>query len=210
MKTIHIYKLLTVVLIFGLDLLSQFKSTEACSCMPEHSQAAYCKSDYVIVARVLRRSNRKHQNNYVYKIDIRKAYKMNPAAERYLKQGRIMTPIDDSACGIKLEIGQLYVFAGSDYHVNLCSFVRKYADLTIVEKRGIAGSYRKGCTCKIKPCFSTICHQSIGTCNWTPWRKCESDYGACIPSRGYYTPEGTPYKCHWRRSPPYNECLENP
>lgn len=49
-------------------------------------------------------------------------------------------------------------------------------------------------------------HQSIGACNWRPFTKCETDYGACVPARGKHTPEGKPLKCHWRPSQPYNTC----
>ena len=48
-------------------------------------------------------------------------------------------------------------------------------------------------------------HQSIGACNWQVSAKCETDYGACVPSRGH-TQDGKPIKCHWRPSQPYNTC----
>lgn len=50
-------------------------------------------------------------------------------------------------------------------------------------------------------------HQSIGACNWSPFSKCETDYGACIPARGLLTADNKPIKCHWRRSTPYTTCL---
>lgn len=49
-------------------------------------------------------------------------------------------------------------------------------------------------------------HQSIGACNWRPMSKCETDFGACVPSRGLLTAEGKPIKCHWRNSQPYATC----
>lgn len=50
-------------------------------------------------------------------------------------------------------------------------------------------------------------HQSIGACNWQPFSKCETDFGACIPSRGHYGRDNKPIKCHWRPSVPYNTCI---
>lgn len=76
--------------------------TFACSCMPSHPQTSYCNSDFgefiilkikliyrfyncvffissstVIVARILRRSNRRTNNQHIYKIDIVKQYKVS-------------------------------------------------------------------------------------------------------------------------------------
>lgn len=162
----------------------------------------------VIVAHILRMSNKKQNDSNVYKIAIKKEYKMSPRAQKLLKQAKLITPPSDSTCGLQLEINQLYVIAAKDVHVGLCSFVRKYSDLTIVEKRGMAGIYRKGCPCMIKACYSGSCDVSIGACNWTPWAPCESDFGSCVPTRGHLI-DGTPAKCHWRRSPMYQKCKTN-
>lgn len=205
MKPCHIMTL-TLLVMFGIIL--QLRTTEACSCQPEHAQSAYCDAEYVIVAQVLRKSNRKHNGNNVYKIEIKKEYKMSERAQKLLKQGKLITPPHDSLCGLQLEINQLYAIAAQDIHVGLCNFVRKYSDLTIVEKRGLAGIYRKGCPCKIKPCYSGTCNVSIGACNWVPWSRCESEYGSCVPTRGELL-DGTPSKCHWRRSPLYQKCKSN-
>lgn len=202
------YGLMTLTLLVMLGIILQLTTTEACSCLPEHAQTAYCDADYVIVAQILRKSKVKHNGNNVYKIAIKKEYKMNPRAQKLLKPGKLITPAMDSMCGLQLEVNQLYAIAAQDIHVGLCSFVRKYSDLTIVEKRGLAGIYRKGCPCKIKPCFSSNCDVTVGSCNWTPWESCESEYGSCIPARGTLT-DGTPAKCHWRRSPMYQKCKNN-
>lgn len=202
------YHVMTAALLVTLGVILQLSSTEACSCLPEHAQTAYCDAEYVIVAQVLRKSNRKHNDNNVYKIAIKKEYKMTPRAQKLLKQGKLITPPTDSMCGIRLEPNQLYAIAARDIHVGLCSFVRKYSDLTIVEKRGLAGIYRKGCPCQIKPCYQGSCNVTVGACNWTPWASCESDFGSCIPTRGYLI-DGSPAKCHWRRSPLYQKCKVN-
>lgn len=202
------YCVITLALLVTLGIISQLATTEACSCLPEHAQSAYCEADYVIVAQILRKSKQKKNGANVYKIAIKKEYKMNPTAREMLKPGKLITPAMDSMCGLQLEINQLYAIAARDVHVGLCSFVRKYSELSIVEKRGIAGIYRKGCPCQIKPCFSNNCNVSIGACNWTPWETCESEYGTCIPTRGLLS-DGSPAKCHWRRAPLYQKCKNN-
>ncbi|XP_058468040.1 tissue inhibitor of metalloproteinase isoform X2 [Malaya genurostris] len=162
----------------------------------------------VIVAQVLRKSNRKHNGNIVYKIVIKKEYKISPRAKKLLKHGKLVTPPFDSMCGLQLEVNQLYAIAAQDTHVGLCNYVRKYSELTIVEKRGLAGIYRKGCSCKIKPCYTGYCNSSFGVCNWIPSDRCESDYGSCVPMRGHLL-DDTPVKCHWRQSPLYQTCKMN-
>lgn len=202
------YYVLTLALLVMLGISLQLRPAEACSCQPEHPQTAYCDAEYVIVAQVLRKSNRKHNGNNVFKIAIKKEYKMTPRAQKLLKQGKLVTPSIDSMCGLNLEVNQLYAIAAQDIHVGLCSFVRRYSDLTIVEKRGLAGIYRKGCPCKIKPHYRGNYNVSIGTCNWSPYATCETEYGSCVPTRGLL-PDGTPEKCHWRRSPLYQNCKAN-
>ncbi|XP_031625536.1 tissue inhibitor of metalloproteinase [Contarinia nasturtii] len=189
-------------------MLMQIQSSTACMCMPKHSQSWYCDSDYVILARVLRKSNQKINFHDVYKIEVKKAYKKSPQTDSFLREGRILTPGIDSLCGgLNLKVGKLYLIAGNSQMINICNYVKEYSQMTIVERRGFAGGYKKGCVCEIKPMFQMEgFHQSIGACNWRPFTKCETDYGACVPARGHYTPEGKPLKCHWRPSQPYNTC----
>lgn len=48
------------------------------------------------------------------------------------------------------EIGQLYAIAGSSQKVGLCQYIKEYSKMTQVEKRGIAGAYKKGCGCEVR------------------------------------------------------------
>lgn len=54
----------------------------------------------VIVARILRKSNRRINNQHIYKIDIVKTYKTSEKAQQYLKQSRLITAPNDGLCGI--------------------------------------------------------------------------------------------------------------
>lgn len=49
----------------------------------------------------------------------------------------------------RTEIGQLYAIAGNSQKVGLCQYVKEYSKMTQVEKRGIAGAYKKGCGCEV-------------------------------------------------------------
>lgn len=48
------------------------------------------------------------------------------------------------------EIGQLYAIAGNSQKVGLCQYIKEYSKMTQVEKRGIAGAYKKGCGCEVR------------------------------------------------------------
>ncbi len=122
------------------------------------------------MARILRKSSRKINNHHIYKIDIVKTYKASEKAQQYLKQHRLITAPNDGLCGInfskskknlkkfqfdlfynllRTEIGQLYAIAGNSQKVGLCQYVKEYSKMTQVEKRGIAGAYKKGCACEV-------------------------------------------------------------
>lgn len=148
-----------------------------------------------------------------------------------------MTASSDSMCGVTLKVGKLYLIAGNSQRINICnSYAKEYSQLTIVERRGFAGGYKKGCACQVSerksfikrmhmsnlsnwikktnfsrlfqitPEFMMQHHQEIGVCKWT-FSDCETDFGACVPARGHHTPSGKPIKCHWRNSQPYTTCL---
>lgn len=158
---------------------------------------------------------------------------MSPKAHQQLRDGRLITPTMDSMCGgLNLKVGKLYLIAGNGAKIGICNYAKEYSQMTIVERRGFAGGYKKGCPCEvcfvhslklisniiiasllstysfqIKPMFRLEgFHHSIGTCYWKPFTKCESDFGACVPARGLMTADSKPIKCHWRNSPPYAAC----
>lgn len=55
-----------------------------------------------------------------------------------------------------LEIGQLYAIAGNSQKVGLCQYIKEYSKMSQVEKRGIAGAYKKGCGCEVS--LINVCH----------------------------------------------------
>lgn len=62
----------------------------------------------VIVARILRKSNRKINSHHIYKIDIVKTYKASEKAQQYLKQSRLVTAPNDGLCGINFSKSQFF------------------------------------------------------------------------------------------------------
>ncbi|XP_055699688.1 tissue inhibitor of metalloproteinase [Phlebotomus papatasi] len=198
-----------VIAFFGLALLPT--STEACSCAPEHPQTQICNAEFAIIARVLGRYIRYANKQVVYKLQVWKTYKAKDREPQDLKVRRIVTSsMSDSSCGVNLKPGKTYAIAARRSHINICDFVKEYKKLTVVERRGIAMAYKKGCSCEIQPCFTNNCPPMEGTCNWSFMSPCETNYGVCIPSRGTFTPDGKPTKCHWKRSSPYMSCIMAP
>jgi len=202
------------LLVFVLYMLFTFygPTSEACSCMLTHPQTQFCEADYVALVRVVRKSQRLVANKIVYKVEIKRAYKMNAEGHKTLKHGRIMTSNSDASCGVHLEIGKLYTIAGRGDHLSLCSYAKEYTKMSIIERRGFSGVYSKGCKCHIKNCFGTHClleRESARGCKWSPFSKCETEFSACMPT-SYRTPEGIIAKCHWRRTPAYKACMMDP
>lgn len=63
-----------------------------------------------------------------------------------------------------LEIGQLYAIAGNSQKVGLCQYIKEYSKMTQVEKRGIAGAYKKGCGCEVSKFLKNLkeCLKNLG------------------------------------------------
>ncbi|XP_035891029.1 tissue inhibitor of metalloproteinase isoform X2 [Anopheles stephensi] len=198
---------LPMLAVVALGLLTVLlPTTESCSCYQQHPQTAFCDSQYVIIAQVLRRTASNDRALDAYKIAIKKEYKMSDEARQQLRHGKLYTHAMGSMCGIKLEPNKLYAIASNSAQVGLCDFVRPYSELSIVEKRGLAGIYRKGCKCKIDVCTRPKCTQKVGSCSWSPYSTCETSNSSCVPT-GIVNEDGTPIKCHWRRSLRYMQCL---
>lgn len=80
----------------------------------------------VIVARILRKSNRRINNHNVYKIDIVKTYKTSEKAQQYLKQSRLITAPNDGLCGINFSEFPKSSFTVDD---SLIRFITPFSDV---------------------------------------------------------------------------------
>ncbi|SPP87718.1 tissue inhibitor of metalloproteinase [Drosophila guanche] len=202
--------LLALVLVAVLALNG--RPADACSCMPSHPQTHFCKADYVVQLRVLRKSDTIDPGRTTYKVHIKRTYKATPEARRMLRDGRLATPNSDSMCGIRLDLGKVYIIAGRMPTLNVCSYYKEYTKMTITERHGFSGGYAKSCNCTVSPCFGQQClrHREYSDgCKWSPFGKCERDYSACMP-HVTHTVNGSISRCRWRRTQLYRKCLSNP
>ncbi|XP_073817475.1 tissue inhibitor of metalloproteases [Musca autumnalis] len=189
--------------------------TNACMCMPEHPQQHYCRADYVALVRVMRKSTKLVEGKVVYKVEVKKSYKMTPEGQQTLKHGRIMTSGHDSLCGgFDLQLGRLYVIASRGPQLNMCHYAKEYKKMSIIERTGFTGAYKKGCGCEISFCRGNRCPATDdNSCSWSPFARCETDYSACMPIRNHRSPFTTTdpsIKCRWRRTVAYDECKMSP
>ncbi|GAB0090590.1 Tissue inhibitor of metalloproteinase [Sergentomyia squamirostris] len=203
-----------IIAFFGLVLLPA--PTDACSCAAEHPQTKYCNSEYVIYAYLTRRYLRFANNQIGYQFRVEKILKTSgkliPNVQLSPKKRTIVltTSPSDASCGVHLRPGRSYVIAARSTHIGICDYIKEYKKMTIVERRGVMGIYAKGCSCDIKTCFTNDCPAEEGTCSWSFLSPCETDYGVCIPTRGYNGPGEKPSKCHWKKSSPYLSCILAP
>ncbi|XP_034485026.1 tissue inhibitor of metalloproteinase [Drosophila innubila] len=188
------------------------RSADACMCMPSHPQTHYCTADYVVQLRVLRKSNTIEPGKTTYKVHIKRTYKATPEARKMLRDGRLSTPILDSMCGIKLDLGKVYIIAGRLPHLTACGYYKQYTKMTIAERHGFSGAYKMACNCTVTPCFGMNCLQQreyADGCKWSPFGKCETEFSSCVP-HNLRTRNGDIQRCRWRRTQLYKHCLRNP
>lgn len=76
-------------------------------------------------------------------------FQMSNETNQLLRDGRLITPPQDSLCGISLKVGKLYLISASNSRITLCDYIKEYSKMTIVERRGFAGGYKKGCPCDV-------------------------------------------------------------
>lgn len=123
----------------------------------------------VILARVKR--ERIFNSTKVYKVRVKKEYKMTEKAAVALKSGQLITAEEGSMCGVDLIPGKTYAIAGNIYslkaRINLCGLNTPWEDLTRRQRKGLRMIYKQGCTCKINSCRYRRCTMSPDSCNYT-------------------------------------------
>lgn len=185
--------------------------SQSCSCNRAHPQEHYCNSDFVILARVKKMQivNETFYPNYkiptkVYKVRVRKEFKISEKGLVALKSGKIHTPLDSSTCGVNLQVGKLYVLSGQinslRANINLCRMALEWNTLTRRQRKGLKMMYKRGCGCQIQSCSSSSkwCNHSKSkdTCHW--WSKCEIEEGICLRQNHGY--------CAWNRNKKLTAC----
>ncbi|CAG9115359.1 hypothetical protein JYU34_016479 [Plutella xylostella] len=178
-----------------------WRAADACSCAPAHPQTQFCNSDFVIVGRVQKMFKGNEYYN-AYKLKIRNVFKSSPKAAVALKSSRILTPSQDSFCGVTLRPRETYVITGTVHqlqaHVNLCGLVSKWRDVTPRQRKGFRMLYKQGCTCKVH--MTRRRTKSPNTCV-TNFNECFESHGICLhDSKG---------KCRWTRAPALTRCFQS-
>ncbi|KAJ8920166.1 hypothetical protein NQ315_011827 [Exocentrus adspersus] len=176
--------------------------TDACSCMLSHPQQHYCNSDFVILARVKR--ERIHADSRIYKVRVRREYKISEKGTLALKSGRLITAVWDSMCGTRLQPGKLYVLSGRIFslkaYINLCNMAVEWDTLTRRQRKGLKLMYKHGCSCQIKRCLATEqrCPRHVDSCNWG--NDCETKEGICMRQANN--------SCMWTRNRALAKCTK--
>ncbi|KAG6446463.1 tissue inhibitor of metalloproteinase [Manduca sexta] len=174
---------------------------DACSCSLDHPQSHYCNSDFVIVGRV-QKTYRGRDFYHAYKVKIRNIFKATPKAALALKSGRLLTPSQDSLCGVSLQPRETYVITGHvsrlEAHIHLCDYIAKWREVTPRQRKGFRLLYKQGCTCKVH--MTRRRTKSPNTCV-TNYDECYERHGVCLHDRER--------RCRWTRAPALTRCLQS-
>ncbi|XP_060527741.1 tissue inhibitor of metalloproteinase [Cylas formicarius] len=160
--------------------------TGACSCMMQHPQQQYCNSDFVILGRVRREQTYNSTYMRIYKVNVRRKFKISEKGEVALKAGRVVTPLDGAMCGAGLPLGKLYVISGRIVNLKplftLCDLVGEWRHFTKRQQKGLRLLYERGCSCRISNCLYRSCRRHKDSCSWQ--NECEIQQGVCLRSSG--------------------------
>lgn len=199
-STIWILNVSVIVLIY-------VAFAQGCSCQPNHPQAQFCNSQFVILARVKREYT--YNDTRVYKVRIRKEYKMSEKGQVALKSGRLLTSTWESACGVGLKIGKVYVIGGKiqslKAHINLCGLIEPWDLLSRRQRKGVNKMYQQGCTCDIKRCKPPYCKKAKDFCAWSTFSfndaiDCQRMQGICLRSASG--------RCSWAKNKLQTACMK--
>ncbi|GFG34319.1 hypothetical protein Cfor_08945 [Coptotermes formosanus] len=187
----------------------------ACSCMMSHPQTHYCQADFVIVARV-KKVLEPDELSRVYKVKIKKDFKMTQKARIVLKEGRLVTSGSSSMCGVDLRPEETYLVTGrvvaGQAYINLCNYITPWAHITIRQKKGLRLLYHQGCSCAVIDCpwwkrcpkdkrMSDACLWETSLSSDSSLTDCQANHGICMK-----TPSG---HCDWSTDKKYRECMKN-
>ncbi|XP_071961119.1 metalloproteinase inhibitor 2-like [Antedon mediterranea] len=166
----------------GLIFISCFYAVMSCTCLPAHPQDHFCKSDFVIRAKVVPYYSKighsiftkRHKNDVVlptapssgssnpnepfkhWQIRIKKVYK----GGEFIANGAetsIYTSIFDSLCGVAtMQEGEQYLFMGmlqdGQLRFTTCNWHAKWDTITKKMRKGLRYQYTSNCNCQISTC----------------------------------------------------------
>ncbi|XP_067855749.1 metalloproteinase inhibitor 3 [Heptranchias perlo] len=159
-------------LLLALSGMQLTELTEACTCMPNHPQDAFCSSDIVIRAKVVGKKLLKDGPFGTMRYTI-KQLKMYRGFNKMQQVQYIYTEAAESLCGVRLEVNKFqYLITGRVYdgkvYTGVCNFIVPWERLTLSQRKGLNHRYQFGCNCKIKPCYYLPCFVTAkNECLWT-------------------------------------------
>lgn len=187
----------------------------ACTCMMSHPQKHYCQADFVIVARV-KKVLQPDAMSRVYKVNIKKEFKMTQKARILLKERRLVTAGSSSMCGVDVRLEETYLMTGrvvsGQAYINLCNYITPWAQLSVRQKKGFRLLYRQGCSCEVIDCpwwrqcskdkiVSDACLWETSLNSDSSLPDCQANHGICMK-----TPSGN---CGWSTDKNYRQCMKN-
>ncbi|XP_052680258.1 metalloproteinase inhibitor 3-like [Crassostrea angulata] len=135
-----------------------FTNSEACSCASRHPQTQFCNSDFVITARILRRTatGSSRFDEVFYTVLILQNYKRRQHPLRHPVL-RIYTASSGASCGAFFRIGREYIISGSirsqKWKTHMCRWNRQLSSLTQFQRNALNfGYYRNNCSCIVSHC----------------------------------------------------------
>ncbi|XP_061703157.1 metalloproteinase inhibitor 2-like [Syngnathoides biaculeatus] len=163
------------------------EGVQACTCLPEHPQEVYCRSDVVIRAKVVgvSKGGPGFFDSVKYHLDLIRVFK---GPKKYYDA--IYTASSSAACGVYLEVDVEYLLMASlrpdgTLFISSCDYFQPWKSLTTTQKK-LLKHYPKGCACTITPCYSLPCIPTKRTeCMW-------SDFAPIKPVHGN---QATNYAC---------------
>jgi len=128
------------------------------SCVPQHPQEAFCRSDFVVRAKLIEYGEAPDFGKRPIMAEIRHIYKGHEKVNA--SKGDIIK-IFQSMWGPKIKMGQLHLLSGSmnEYFggpmLDSCNWVQQWRKITFVQRWGLKRYYAKFCgKCQIKFCLN--------------------------------------------------------
>nr|XP_056703170.1 metalloproteinase inhibitor 3-like [Euleptes europaea] len=190
---------LSLLVLLGSWSLSDLVA-EACRCLCNHPQVAFCTSDNVIRAKVVDKKLMKDRafREMQYTVEQMKMYK------GFEKMPHVQYIYTRGSWEAKLEVNKYqYLITGQVHdgkvYTWLCELNKKWDQLTLAQRKGLDHHYNRGCGCKINRCYPLPCAEtSKNECLWRDMLSGfdhsgpQSKYFACIQQK-----EGN---CSWHRA----------
>lgn len=212
--------------------LCTFTTALACSCLPSHPQQKFCRSHFVLRAKVVGYPadelppNVPYRDNVpfylrkqVYTLHVTKVYKGHSEVEQSIGydqetgRAKLYTPSRMISCRVLLKKDQIYLVGGrlspdGMLHANSCSWIRKWNTMTWVEKWNLQKYYKPNCNCRINTCFGEQgCKNSNKmACGFNVFSP--RHVKSCRSKYQYCGLNSSTQSCVWYETSRYKQCIK--